>query len=196
MRLHLIALGANLPGTRAGNLRRVLGAARALPGRLVALSRPWASPAWPPGRGQPGFVNAVALVASPLPPEAMLARLHRIEAAAGRVRGERWAIRPLDLDLLASGRLVRPDPVTLRAWIAMDAADQAGRAPPGLVLPHPRIADRAFVLLPLLEVRPLWRHPLTGRTARAMAAALPLARRAGTRPLAPGAALVKREPRA
>lgn len=192
MRLHVIALGANSPAGLAANLRRVAHAGRALPGRVVAMSRPWRSRAWPPGRGQPDFVNAVALVQSALPAAAMLARLHRMEAAAGRRRGERWAVRPLDLDLLAAGTEVRPSAETVRNWMALDVSEQARRAPAGLVLPHPRLQDRAFVLLPLLDVAPAWRHPLTGRTARGMAETLPLADRMGTRPLASGPALVKR----
>ena len=191
-----MALGANSPAGRASNLRRVARAARALPGRLVALSHPYASPAWPPGRGQPAFVNAVALVASPLPPRAMLDRLHAMEAAAGRRRGRRWAMRPLDLDLLAAGGLVRPDPPAARAWAAMAPAEQARRAPAALVLPHPRLADRAFVLIPLCDVAPGWRHPLTRRRAVPLRDALPGPRRREVRRLAWAGGVVNRKPRA
>ncbi len=191
MALHFVALGANSPDGRAANLRRVWRAARALPGRRVALSAPWRSPAWPPGRGQPDFVNAVAATWSPMPPEAMLARLHTLEAAAGRVRGARWSMRVLDLDLLAVGRLVRPDRRTLMEWLRLPPAAQGERAPAALILPHPRLADRAFVLAPLAQVAPGWRHPVTGLGPAAMLALRPGAERRAVRALAGWRGVVK-----
>ena len=89
-------------------------------------------------------------------PAALLALLHRTEAEFGRVRRWRNEARVLDLDLLAYGDL------------ASDGADG------GPVLPHPRMADRAFVLLPLAEIAPGWRHPATGQTVEALIAALPI----------------------
>jgi 2-amino-4-hydroxy-6-hydroxymethyldihydropteridine diphosphokinase len=96
---------------------------------------------------QPSFVNAVARIATAMPPEALMLHLHDIERRAGRRRRMRWGPRTLDLDLLDYHGLVR-----------------RGR----LHLPHPGIAERDFVLTPLIEVVPNWRHPVTRRTARAM----------------------------
>lgn len=177
-RLHLIAIGANNCGSLSANRRAVAHAAKRLAQSFSVLrtSSAWRSPAWPPGSG-PDFVNAVVAGHSALSPEAMLARLHAIEARAGRVRLRRWGPRVLDLDLLASGGLVRPDPATLRTWIDLPAKDQSRCAPDRPIVPHPRLADRAFVLLPLAEVAPGWRHPTTGRRAADMAAALPRAAR-------------------
>lgn len=178
----LVALGANLAGTTQGNaavLTRGLGelAARLGP---VRSSRFWQSPAWPPGSG-PDFVNACAAVevAPGTDPEAVLAVLHAIEADLGRVRRQRWGPRVLDLDLLGLGDAVHPDAATVARWMDLSAADQARLAPEGLILPHPRLHERAFVLLPLAEVAPDWRHPLRGATVTGMAAALPAAARAG-----------------
>jgi 2-amino-4-hydroxy-6-hydroxymethyldihydropteridine diphosphokinase len=86
-------------------------------------------------------------------PEALLAELQAIEAREGRVRSVPNAARTLDLDIIAMGDLVRdmPDPV----------------------LPHPRMQDRAFVLMPLADVAPGWVHPRTGKSIRALIAALP-----------------------
>jgi 2-amino-4-hydroxy-6-hydroxymethyldihydropteridine diphosphokinase len=121
--------------------------------RVLRVSRYYAS-APVPASDQPWFVNAVAEVASELPPEALLARLHEVEAAFGRQRGEANVARVLDLDLIAYD-----DEITA----------------PGehLQLPHPRLAERAFVLLPLQDLAPDWRHPVSGKTVREMLAALP-----------------------
>ncbi|WP_431285245.1 2-amino-4-hydroxy-6-hydroxymethyldihydropteridine diphosphokinase [Humitalea sp. 24SJ18S-53] len=152
----LVALGANLPGpdgaTPEATLAAAVGALGRLPGlRLVGVSQFWRTPSEPPG--SPDYVNAVARLAGDAVPEALLAALQAIEAAAGRVRHHINAPRTLDLDIIGMGGLVRdlPDPV----------------------IPHPRAHLRRFVLVPLAEVAPDWVHPQTGLTAAAMTEALP-----------------------
>jgi 2-amino-4-hydroxy-6-hydroxymethyldihydropteridine diphosphokinase len=153
----LIALGANLPSPRFGppraTLEAALAAIEAAGVRVLKRSSWWESEPVP-ASDQPWYVNGVAAVATRLEPMPLLALLHRIEAEFGRVRGARNEARLLDLDLLAYGdrRL-------------------EGAEPP--LVPHPRLADRAFVLLPLAEVAPDWRHPVTGETVRQMIARLP-----------------------
>jgi 2-amino-4-hydroxy-6-hydroxymethyldihydropteridine diphosphokinase len=149
---------------------------------VVAASRFYRTPAFPPGSGA-DYVNAAILVATGLPPEALLARLHAVEAALGRVRRERWGARGIDLDLLWMDDLVLPDARTVAAWMALPVEAQRRDAPPGLILPHPRLADRAFVLAPLEEIAPRWRHPLSGETVVDMLAAIPEREKAGIRPL-------------
>ncbi len=172
----LIALGANLDGASGGpsdTLRAALRALEETQGcRITAVSRFFQSPAYPPGAG-PDYVNAVAALECGLSKEGLLARLHEIEDSHGRHRKTRWGARTLDLDLLAFGRVVAPSEVTWRQWRELDRDQQRVRAPEELILPHPRIEDRAFVIVPLVEIAPDWQHPVTGQSALEMYRALP-----------------------
>lgn len=153
----LVALGANL-GDRAATLEAALRALAARCGRLLARS-PWIEteavrlPDDP--APQPPYLNGVALLDCRLAPRDLLAELLAIERALGRDRSRetrRWQPRPIDLDLLAVGeRVIRG---------------------PDLVLPHPRLHERRFVLEPLVAIWPDWRHPQLGRTAAELLDAL------------------------
>lgn len=149
----LIALGANLDHPRYGPPRETLEAAlEALQQSGVAIlgrSRWFRSAPTPPSE-QPWFVNAVASAETSLSPADLLAKLHEIEAGFGRVRHRANEARVLDLDLLAYH----------------DRESAPGESP---ILPHPRLAERAFVVLPLAEVAPDWRHPVSGLSAAEMA---------------------------
>lgn len=181
----LIALGANLPlGGQPPEvtLRHALALIANETVHIRAVSRFFRSPAYPAGSG-PDYVNAVALLDVRICADALLAHLHTIEARIGRTRLERWGARVVDLDLLSHGDSVLPDAATEAAWRGMPVAEQAVATPSQLILPHPRIADRAFVLVPLAEVAPGWVHPVTGQGGAAMLAALPDADKAALRPL-------------
>ena len=171
-----IAVGANLTDAQG---RTPIETCKAAVARLAALgldivrvSR-WYSSAPVPDLGGPWYVNGVAHVTTMLDPVQVLELLHRIEAEFGRVRRRRWESRPLDLDLLDQDGVVRV-PAVPPAPIVVGAAveDDGGRAPDPH-LPHPRLAARAFVLLPLADVAPDWRHPVTGESVRALIDALP-----------------------
>ena len=131
------------------------------------VSRFFQTPCFPAGAG-PGYVNACVQVASDLEPEALLARLHAIEAEFGRKRVQRWGSRTLDLDLLAMGDRILPDRALFDHWRGLPMDQQIGQAPAQLILPHPRIQDRAFVLVPLCDIAPDWHHPALQTTARQM----------------------------
>lgn len=151
----LIGVGANLPSA-AGSPRQTCEAALVHLGRLgvvIAARSPWYETAPVPVSDQPWFVNAVARVETRLSPAGLLAALHLTEAAFGRLRTVTNAARTLDLDLLAYRDEVR-----------------TGGAP---LLPHPRLHERAFVLFPLRDLAPAWRHPVLGETAENLAARLP-----------------------
>lgn len=176
-----IALGAN--ATRGGvaprdALKAALERLELEDFRLARRSSYYRTPCFPPGAG-PDFVNAVAEFVTDLSPVETLARLHAVEAGHGRERRRRWAPRTLDLDLLSAGDAVLPDAATYRRWRDLPPARQKAEAPAELILPHPRIQDRAFVLVPLAQIAPDWCHPVSGATAADMRDALPAADRAG-----------------
>lgn len=185
----MIALGGNQPsvaGAPAETLRAALLALAHAGLPVLAQSRLWRTPAFPAGSG-PDYANACALLGLADPrfddPAEVLAVLHRIEAQFGRIRTQRWGARTLDLDLLAIGDRVLPDAATQDDWRALPAERQADRVPDDLILPHPRLQDRAFVLVPLAEIAPGWRHPRLAQTVVQMRDALPEDDRAAVCPL-------------
>jgi len=188
----LIALGANLPNEGGGTARppadtlgRAMEDLGALGLVLRAQSPFFATPCFPAGAG-PDYVNASAVfdVPTTVAPNQILALLHQVEAAHGRARAGRWAGRTLDLDLLAIDDMVLPDPQTHAYWQNLAPEDQARLTPDQLILPHPRMADRAFVLVPLAQVAPDWHHPTLGKTVLQLRDALPAADLAAVRRLA------------
>ncbi len=149
----VVALGSNLKGeysSREALLDAALERVADAVGPIRARSRWWENAAWPQGSG-PDFLNGVAILTTVMEPRALLESLHAIEREFGRERGHRNAPRTLDLDLIAHGR--RVDPV----------------GPP--ILPHPRAAERDFVMGPLAEIAPGWRHPALDRVASELAKA-------------------------
>jgi 2-amino-4-hydroxy-6-hydroxymethyldihydropteridine diphosphokinase len=158
----VIGLGANLSSPRYGGpqgaCEAALDALRAAGVAVLRRSR-WYRSAPVPASGQPWFVNAVAEVETGLAAAELLDLLHRIEREMGRERRVRDEARVIDLDLLVYGETVSGPCETP-------------------VLPHPRLAERAFVVLPLAELAPDWRHPRTGQSLAEMVRALPADQRA------------------
>lgn len=153
-----VALGGNLDHPVWGPPRKALEAALdelARRGVTVRRVSRWYRTAPVPASDQPWFVNAVVEVATDLEADALLALLHAVEAQFGRVRSAPNAARLIDLDLLDYRGVTSPG--------------GAGKA----TLPHPRMTGRAFVLRPLADLAPGWRHPVTGQPIAALLAALP-----------------------
>ena len=158
----LIALGGNLPhpdiGAPLDVLRHALGLVKEAGMALQARSN-WYLTRPVPVSDQPWFVNGVVAATTDLSPRAVLDALHRIEADLGRVRRERNAARIVDLDLLDyDGRII---------------GDPARKLAGELVLPHPLLHERRFVLAPLYDIAPDWRHPVLRETAATLLKALP-----------------------
>lgn len=149
-----VALGSNL-GDRDAHLAFAVRALEETPGVAVTgRSRVYETDPVGPG-DQRAYLNAVLRIETGLPARELLAALLAIEERAGRRRdagGPRWSARPLDLDLLFFGTRILDEP--------------------GLVVPHPRIAERGFVLAPLADLAPGWVHPVTSRSVSAMLHAL------------------------
>ena len=148
----LIALGSSLAGRFASREALLEAALDNFPPaglKLVKRSTWWRSASWPDPI-QPDYINGLVLVETALSPAEILAVLRRIEIDFGRRRDTPNAPRTLDLDMIAHGRTVLDEP--------------------GLTLPHPRAAERLFVIGPLAEIAPDWRHPVTGELARDLAA--------------------------
>jgi 2-amino-4-hydroxy-6-hydroxymethyldihydropteridine diphosphokinase len=154
----VIALGCNDKGAW-DSCRQALDAAvarfRCEGVDILAQSSWWRSAAWPDPTDPP-FLNGVVIVDTRLDAHSLMAALGRIEEAFGRRRETVNAPRTLDLDLIAYGRRT---------------GDRNG-----LILPHPRAADRLFVMGPLAEIAPGWRHPVNAQTATELAAAAPVGR--------------------
>ena len=183
----LVALGANSPfggGGPAETIRKAVAALGRQGLEIVALSRFFATPCFPVGAG-PDYVNAAAVLAVDGKDDltSLMALLHVVEAEFGRKRVQRWGMRTLDIDLLAVGQSVLPDAEAQARWRSLPLAEQIASTPDRLILPHPRMQDRAFVLVPLADVAPDWVHPLTGQSVRQMLEALPAADRDAVKPL-------------
>lgn len=150
----LIALGANLPssaGPPAATLRAVLARLEQRNVAVCAVSPFYRSRAWPDTR-DPEFINAVASVETEFSPSRLLAILKELECAFGREITERNAPRPLDIDILDyNGRVENGSPT----------------------LPHPRLHERGFVLIPLRDIAPDWTHPVSGLHVGVLIESLP-----------------------
>jgi 2-amino-4-hydroxy-6-hydroxymethyldihydropteridine diphosphokinase len=172
-RLVLLALGANLRGSwghPGDTFRRAIEELSSIGVRTLAASRFYCTP--PVGHGrQNRYLNAVLLTEAALPPAALLLALKAVERRAGRRLGRHWGPRVLDIDILDfRGRRIGWPPPSRRI---------RGQ----LIAPHPELHRRAFVLRPLLDVAPSWRHPVSGATARVLLARLPRHERLGPRPV-------------
>lgn len=137
------------------HFENALAALEAAGDKVLAVSGLWQSPSWPPGQGHPDYINAVAKIETERSPEDLLRHMLEIEAKEGRVRSMANAPRTLDLDIIDYDALIVNEP--------------------NLILPHPRMQERGFVLFPLSQIAEQWVHPASGLGVWDLIARLPLA---------------------
>lgn len=181
----MIALGANLVNgnmTPRETLQKSLELCESASLTILDVSRWYSTPAFPAGSG-PDYVNAAILIETNFLPQKLLDVLHQIEAELGRTRENRWEPRICDLDLIAYDDTIAPNISTFRKWQKLSPSDQKIQPPDELILPHPRMQDRAFALVPLNDIAPEWRHPVLMLTINEMLNALPESERAEITPL-------------
>lgn len=180
-----IGMGANLPSAVGCPEKTLLAALEKLTELGFGadlVSRFWETPCFPTGSG-PDFVNAVVRIPTNFSPQAILMVLHDVEAAFGRERKKRWGARSLDIDLLAFGQQVSPSRQVFSYWFNLTQKQQESQSPEHLILPHPRLQDRAFVLIPFAEIAPDWQHPILGKTVAEMCSELSQGDREAIKPL-------------
>lgn len=176
----LVALGSNTSEDLIESLRIIKVAQNELNTKSIKIdqiSRYYQTPAFPKGAG-PDFVNCAAIGETSLSPEQLLTVFHDIETELGRKRVKRWGQRSVDIDLIFYENMVKPDANTFKKWLNLPIERQMAETPDQLLLPHPRVQDRAFVLIPLLDVAPNWRHPVLKKTVAEMCEAMPKDQRA------------------
>lgn len=171
----IVALGGNMAseyGNPVQTIRKARDTLYERIGGVVACSELYQTPSFPEGSG-PDFCNAVIRLETTLEPNELLSCLNEIEQEFGRKRIGRWGARTLDLDLIAYGSCILPDEATWAHWKELPIEAQKRETPTELILPHPRLQDRAFVLVPLCDVAPDWEHPILEKTATELLDALP-----------------------
>jgi 2-amino-4-hydroxy-6-hydroxymethyldihydropteridine diphosphokinase len=141
--------------------------------KKINISNFYQTPAFPIGAG-PDFINCVISAYTELDSLALLEELHWIEAKFGRKRLKRWGQRTLDIDLLDYDFNIKPNITYVQEWLNMPLGQQLKQFPNQLILPHPRLQERAFVLIPMVDVAPDWMHPILGKTTLEMRDALSL----------------------
>ena len=166
----ILAIGSNqrlINSSSSDVLSTALSRIAVSVGPITSLSRFFRTPAFPKGSG-PDFVNAALVVRAQGSANEILEKLHAIEHELGRVRETRWGQRTIDIDLIAVDQNILPDSETFKKWQLLPFSQQTKIAPDQLVLPHPRMQDRAFVLAPMMDLCPDWVHPVIQKSVSQM----------------------------
>ena len=134
---------------------------------LVLTSKLYETVAYPRGSG-PNFINCCSVYKTKLTASETLLHLHNIEKNLGRIRNKRWAPRVIDLDLIYFDEFICPNQEVVEEWIGLSKDKQTELWPAEMILPHPRLQDRAFVLIPMGDIDPKWKHPISDNTVSEM----------------------------
>lgn len=171
----LIAFGANISGPFGNPTETLKHALKEFQVESLLIkkkSKLYSSLSFPDPR-KPKYINGCVQISVSCSASDVLKRLKQIEKKMGRQKKYRWDSRVCDLDLLSFDNQVTPNVETFNHWYKMPLEHQIVEKPVQLLLPHPRIQDRAFVLKPLLEFAASWRHPVLNRTVKEMFNFLP-----------------------
>ena len=166
----IVAIGSNqglINSSSSDFLSVAVSRISASVGPITSLSRFFQTPAFPKGSG-PDFVNAALVVRAKGSADEMLEKLHAIEHALGRVRETRWGQRTIDIDLIAIEQKIVPNSEIYKKWQLLPFSQQSKIAPDQLILPHPRMQERAFVLGPMMDICPDWVHPVIQKSVSQM----------------------------
>ncbi|TQV66472.1 2-amino-4-hydroxy-6-hydroxymethyldihydropteridine diphosphokinase [Aliiroseovarius halocynthiae] len=170
----MVLLGSNVTYALNESAELVRDAVKCLSARglrITSISPYYSTACFPEGAG-PDFINVAAQLEVESDPDQILSELHQVEDLFGRERPSRWAQRSLDIDLIAYDDRIAPNRQTFLHWMNLPLERQMKETPDQLILPHPRLQDRSFALIPLADVAPDWRHPVLGKTIKEMADAL------------------------
>mgnify|MGYP002845864710 CR=1 FL=1 len=171
----MVAFGANIPGPSGGPLETVKRAIKELNNFnifKINQSKIYISKSFP-DKSKPEYINGCLHLECNFDPYELLKRLKKIEEIVGRSRAMRWDSRVCDFDILSYENRVIPNVKTFKYWHALSLERQILEIPNTLVLPHPRLQDRAFVLKPLADLAPNWTHPILNLKPMEMLNALP-----------------------
>ena len=151
--------------------------------QILQVSRQYRTPAFPAGSG-PDYVNSAILCSTKYSCTELLAHLHEVERLVGRTRKKRWEPRIIDLDIIDCAGQIAPDTGIFQKWFDLPLDQQMQHAPEQMILPHPRVQDRPFVLVPMRDIVPNWVHPVTGLSLNQMLARFSAGELAEIRPIA------------
>ena len=172
----MVAFGANIPGPYGApleTLQQAIGELESYSIFKTRQSKMYRTKSFP-DNSKPEYLNGCMHIQCDFDPYELLKRLKHIEETFGRSNANRWDPRVCDLDILSYENLVLPDLRTFRYWHELSMERQLTETPATLVLPHPRLQDRAFVLKPLYEIAPDWIHPILNLRPMEMFNALPI----------------------
>ena len=165
-----VAFGSNIISRYGNPLQTVCHAMKEIQTsqfKLTSMSSLYETVAYPKSSG-PNFINGCALFKTDWDASEALSHLQEIENRIGRKRNKRWEPRAIDLDLIFFEDLVYPSKEVVKNWMMLTREQQLKEWPIDIILPHPRVQDRAFVLIPIQEIDLKWRHPILRKTAKEM----------------------------
>ena len=177
MNNYVVVLGSNLSsefGNSAETLKKCAGEMRSSPAIESLLESNWYISSSFLDKREPRYVNVGIQFSTNLEPIELLNFTSGLENKYGRKRQRRWGPRTCDIDILLCDQLILPNKLNFKKWLNLNLSDQIRLVPNELILPHPRLQERAFFLKPLNDLQPDWIHPFLKMNAKEMLDSIPL----------------------